>query len=273
MLVCLIALLFFVFFFERKTNSSSLLASLALAIAVNIKLYPALMLGLYIAHGRYREFWRTVVMSLLIFILPLFYFKGLETAREMIVNLSITSADMGTRGYGQKIGISNTIAYLFALFTNRPIMLNAGFARWILLFVSLGAFFAPSVFHGRKPETWCYLGLIGSVIVMFPSFSYVYNGCFLIPALVLFLRDAKSNSTYTWILTVLFIIALLPIPFGPVSVSPSIDLGISQLHSTTCQTSTYPMSLTCLVNSLGYVGIWLAILWRFMAFAKKGVCK
>lgn len=261
-LICLTALLAFFYFFEREDSARCrLCAALCLSIAINIKIYPAVFLLCYLISKRHQEFWLTIGLSAAFFVLPLFYFKGFETFRELVQALASTSAAQTSRGFGRSVGLVGSLSILHGLVVGS---FRESVPHWIAL-IFLAVTFLPTAVltlrgesAGRTPP-WQTACLLGTLAILAPGFSFTYNGVFLIPGLILFLRDAQKSGRNT-LLLVLMLAALLPIPWGTANLFPALNVDVMDYCAMTTGKYAFPVSLTGFVNSLAYIGVYTQLL-------------
>ena len=257
MIICLLFLLVFFIFKDEQSQWKRFLACLSLAVAINIKLYPAIFLLVFVVDRRWRDLGVAIAMAALLFAVPLCYFKGIETLVELYHNLVSTTATMAGLGFGQKLNLSNTIAFTIAFLSGDPFAFVP--SRLINLFL-LGTtmivccilFFKRTVFS-KSDFTWKLALLLASFIVLYPGFSYVYNLCFILPALALFLADRERMDRSTVVYLALFLLAILPIPFSEAAIAPWMDVAMASVSG---GVTVYPMSLTCYVNSIAVAALW-----------------
>ncbi len=253
-LQALLFMLFFLLYYQSEKRWVRNLALFSLALAINIKLYPAIFLLLFVAKRDLRGFFTVIVESLLLFLIPLAAFKGFDTLKEIIYNILFTTDAFGSLGYGQKIGIYNTVDYAIALLsgnahkvTSVPLLMGIMVIGTVLPCIL--AYFWRSKGDKDYPY-WKVALLLGTTVALIPQFSFAYNLCFVIPALVLFLkaeqRMTRSNAVYL----LLFLGTIMPIPFGVSDINPALTAQITG-------PMVYPMTLTCFVNSVCLVGLWL----------------
>ncbi len=88
--IALLSLVFSMFFVFNRNSENKLIREISLillAIAAGIKLYPAVFGLLLITDRKFKEAARLIVYGLICFILPFFFYDGIESIRDLIFNL------------------------------------------------------------------------------------------------------------------------------------------------------------------------------------------
>lgn len=88
--IALLSLVFSMFFVFNRNSENKFIRELSfilLAVAAGIKLYPAAFGLLLITDRKFKESIRLLIYGLICFILPFFFYDGIESIRDLIFNL------------------------------------------------------------------------------------------------------------------------------------------------------------------------------------------
>jgi hypothetical protein len=88
--IALLSLVFSMFFVFNRNSENKFMRELSLillAVAAGIKLYPAAFGLLLITDRKFKESIRLVIYGLICFVLPFFFYDGIESIRDLIFNL------------------------------------------------------------------------------------------------------------------------------------------------------------------------------------------
>lgn len=220
--ILLLAVIFSFLFLNWRNSPSKKkreIALICLAIAFNIKIYPALLGMLLLKEKRWKESFRCALYAIILFFVPFLLFGGAEAFWILIDSLISTTSRFSVQGYGYKVNSSNLFMMLSSLLGNSAIYL----ANTTKLLTYLMTATAMIAFPFLKEE-WKKIALLCTIIITLPDFSYTYNLCYLFLPL-LFLLNQKQSSEATkkdYFYLALFIGAfiLIPIHFAPLNQLP-----------------------------------------------------
>lgn len=197
-LLSFIFLLYFIAHYQSENKVLRETALLSLALSAGLKLYPAAFGILLLYEKRWKEAVRTILYGILALIIPY-----LLTARYLSV---------GEAGSTTNSVIEWAKKLATGLFGVRPLPQQLFFAGSII--VALVGVLVIGIKGNKK--NWIrvfYAGVLAMICGI--QFAYAYTYVFLIPALVLFLREEKELNVKNGIYFVLLCIINLPLPiFG-----------------------------------------------------------
>ena len=258
-IVCFLAILIFLWAYGHEGRAWREVACITIAVAANIKVYPAVFLGMYLADRRFKEFWKAVLYSAVLFVVPFAAFGGFQSFLDMINNLFFETSNTMRQGFGQKVGLANLISFfLNAVQGTADFRFPNGVA--VILLVALDLLVIILRVRSSKNEnggtvgqnTWRLALILGSSITLMPSFSYIYNGLFTLPGIVLLISDYDAIAKkQAWVLLCACLMTVLVIPFTAADITPSMTAAGQYI---------YPVNATHLMASIGYCVIYAAVL-------------
>ncbi len=210
-----IFLLLFIFFYLKKRYAIS---AVILALAISTKLYPAILLVLFIPERKYREIALSLFTTVVITFMSLLFFKG-----GFLPNLSflLEGANFGSNSlFAQFTSItSNTVQRGVTLLTlikifyfetgilpgfikNHFLMIYMIVASMIGLFVLLYVIFL-------EKEMWKKVALLIFSMLLLPPISADYKLLYVFIPLFIFLNN-KNSSRVDLLYLVLFGLMLIP---------------------------------------------------------------
>ena len=220
------------------------LALVALALAFNMKMTPALLGLLLLQKKQYREAFRCVAYGLGLFFFPILLLENNvgETVRRMTEGIRLFSVIGDEPGYGFRISIASWVSLIGAI---------AGFPRimtvcctWILSAIvpimMLMVFLCTDQYWKRA------LALI-LIIACVSAFSWIYNICYLLPVALLFIRSLHEKDRLTksdLLFIILFLLAFIPLPYCDVFTS------MPGTHKTSLNTLISNLSLFLMIACL-----------------------
>ena len=205
LLWALVFSLLFYAFYDSEDVKLRYLAYVSLAIAASIKFYPALLGLLVLKKKRYKEAIVLVILGLVFFILPFFYYDGINSFFSIVKGFSeATRVQTVNQGYGINFCYDNLMGIIGAFM---------GYGKVRVLLIGKVILTAVLVFGclGTKKE-WERLFAIISLCIWIPTFSYTYVLTFLILPIVSFFfsEDNKEVSLKNYIVTFLFVFTMIP---------------------------------------------------------------
>jgi hypothetical protein len=210
-LFALLAVAFFVFNYQSENKGVREAALIALAIAANIKIYPALFGLLLILDGRHKEALRCCCYGLLLFIVPFIFYGGIDTIPFYFQNVfSETSSVFNKVGFSSAIAFSSFASVVQAIITGT----SAHLSNLAVLFgYFLGLICLMSCFFTKT--RWLQTLLICTAMCGMFTMNYQYVLVFMIVPLVLFLNE-KHKKNYIYVILVLLLAGMflwVPVSF------------------------------------------------------------
>ncbi|MEG1301009.1 MAG: glycosyltransferase 87 family protein [Erysipelotrichaceae bacterium] len=236
--IILLAFLFsliFVLNYDSTNKINQIIANVCLAMAAAIKIYPAILFFLYLKNKDYKNFVFGGILSFLFFIIPFFFFGGIDSIISMVNSLLRTTTEGQQIGYGSSFSlltICNIFCKLFDI--NFPYFYISIFSAFI---VSLLFNFCIS-----KSKIDSVLLLALSIIII-PSISYTYSLIFLILPLIFIL---KSKTNY-WYYVIFITLILIPYCFSGIDIA-----GVGN-------NVRYPLTYGNIIQLLSLVVLYLTI--------------
>ena len=221
-------ILVFVRFYNSPNKILKELALISLAAAACMKIYPALFGYLLIKDKKWKEAGRCILYGMLLFVLPFFYFNGIDSIKVMLWNIGDTGLIMNTRGYGYKVNLENTIGFLEEI-SGIPIP-NLAAMIFMALCVAVVLIFAK--------ENWKIQAAIASSMILFVDFSYTYTLVYMAVPLIYFFESRSERKHIDWFYAALFVGMFAPFAFGgynPFGLDPDV---------------LYPLGLTTVIQSI-----------------------
>lgn len=200
----LLLITFFIFEHSNKCCAVRYFSYLCLGIAVGLKIYPILFSLMLLRERNIRVFFIVLFLSLLLLIVPFFFFNGFSDIRIWLDVLIGHGNNISTLFGREYIGFQQFWMYLFsksAYFGS--IASISSILNYIIVFFLL----VNAIISTSTEESVLSIAL---VIVLGQSVSPVYNSIFLIPSFMLFL-NSDNNNKYK---KIFWTITLIPFCFG-----------------------------------------------------------
>lgn len=254
-LLTLLFLTYFVKNYQSENEVKKELALLSLAISVSFKVYPVFFGLLLLRNKQYKEAIRCVIYGLLTFLIPFFFYGGINNITILVANLTKTSGRMGLRGWGYKVNIENTINFLAEAF-HVDLDWTTTIVKLICVVLVAGIFFLSK-------KTWQQYMALTSIMMLFPGFSYTYTLIFATIPLVAFLMDNPQGSTINLMFSILFLGMFAPFPFDG-----------AQLFDA-APSYKYNLNLTTVISSLSLILMvmltFLDVIYNFLGKTSKEI--
>ncbi|MCR4924836.1 MAG: glycosyltransferase 87 family protein [Clostridiales bacterium] len=205
---------YFLVFYDSQNARERLFACFALAFSATLKIYPVLFILLYLPKKRYKEFFTTVIMGLLLAFLPFLFFKqGFANIPQLVKNVLVASNTGFFTAYGGCFSPLVFDACRFLGMNENVSMMFVGLSRYfviLLTLISLALFFI----HHDSLKRWDKLTLLLFPFLYLPSTNRRYCGLFIFSLVILYfatLPERKKASNILFL--VLFLIAFTPLEF------------------------------------------------------------
>jgi hypothetical protein len=199
---------------ESKSPAKQEAGLFLFAIAAALKLYPAIFFLYYAAKKRWREAFRFVLYSLLLFVVPFVFFGGIEGFRYFWKN--ITAVGGGATGVtiagivgmvGEKLGLS----------------LQLGHQVGKIIALAYAALVVWFVFRNIGKCLWQTMALLVSMMIIFVPASGSYCLLYFSVPLFLFVNDLLGRTFWgrrDYLYAVLFALVFYGYPVAGASVTP-----------------------------------------------------
>ena len=228
-LLVMIAVMIFVFYYDSESKVKKEIALLSLAFAAGLKITPAIFGLLLIYNKDWKAAIRAVIYGILFFVLPFFYFDGgMEVVNGFINNFGLNLQLKPGLSSLSINGIANfyyttTIGVLTNTYTeaNPTIDVIVTYLKYILTaFILISNFFIK--------ENWKKILNISIVLVVMPNISARYCLLYLVPFMVIFLKERNESKKNIWDYFILlsFILICLDFRFITTALINRPDLGL-----------------------------------------------
>lgn len=201
--IILVALIFLMLFMNLKDSENRILREVAyicLAVSACIKIYPAIFGLLLLKEKKFKEALRCVAYGILLFVVPFIFMGGLDKIPVMIKSLTAGFGYTSSLGYGYKVNVGNTVAFLTDMvgidITHLELVKNV-FSYGFLLISVISALVLKS--------KWKTVTLLSVLLVAVPSFSYIYGLIFLFIPLIMFMDSEEKRSILDYIYVLFFV--------------------------------------------------------------------
>lgn len=186
-LVVLILLIYAMAFKDSENRALRELSLILIAIAANLKLYPAIFGLLYIKEKRWKEAARLVVYGVVLFVVPFFFMEGFKSMKEFLVIMYL----MQGRSIERLTTVRGVITSAFMYFGGEG-------AKWtghrigmiaenIYLLITLFCFFISK-------SRWKSMFLLISPMVVYVSSAYRYTAAYFLVALLFFFAETEGGA-------------------------------------------------------------------------------
>lgn len=205
-------LIYFVTYYDSENVLLSYFAATCLALVAVIKIYPVLFGILYLEKKYVKQIIYSACLTLILIFLPFLFFEhGFENIPKLIS--TVKNIDGDSFGVIPRFEVKYWITYASYFVFGNASRLNAiaRLARPMVLSFSLLSLFVSIMDKSFENK----LVLILSVILFFPSFSFLYCGIYLSILIIYVLSDDRAELNKSS----LFLIIALFITFIPITIT------------------------------------------------------
>lgn len=244
----LISLLAFVYYYQKKKY---LLSVVFLSFAIAMKLFPIVLLVVYLSDKKYKEIFLTGLFTALLTIFSLLFFKGgfLENLTLLVsgANLVHLNRFLGGDLMVQR-GVSLfTLIKIFLIETD--LLQKVDMVKFLGIYVKtamvVGLFISAYVVFLEK-DFWKKIALLVIAMLLLPQVSADYKLIHMFIPLFLFFNAPKSDRL-DWVYVILFGLLLIPKDYYLLSKVVS-DAGVSDI------------SISVIINQLVMITMLLLII-------------
>lgn len=207
LILAIVAYLLFFYYYNKNDN----LAVLFLSIAIAIKIYPALVLLLFLIDKKYKKLFQCIFITGFLSLFPLIFFKG------GIIN-NIIAFVQAVLGFGggyeyeyMNIYFCTGLNSFFRLIRRMVFGETGGEGIFSLLYVVFAVliFIISTVLLLKEKREYIRCLLLTMLIVFLPPMSYEYNLIYmLVPIVCLLVAEEKDKTSF--VLCVLLSVLLIP---------------------------------------------------------------
>lgn len=206
-LAVVVLLLFATYFMDAEKPLFREIALILIAVAVNIKLYPAIFLLYYLKQKRYPEALRLFLYSALFFFLPFIWTGGLH---GLALYLELLLSGHYNADFMREWSSIRGVSYILGARADLADVVSARIgqvAENLFLLLSVWGLF-------RAKKRWQELFFLSAIMCFYMPTSWVYNTVYLALPLICLLRDETAPTRHTCIYSALFgLIFTIPVWF------------------------------------------------------------
>lgn len=242
----LVSLLFLLLFFYLKDSEKGYQrewALISLAVAANIKIYPAIFGLLLLAEKKYIKAFRCMIYGAILFVFPFFFFGGLKDIPLMFSNIFRTSSSFGGV-YGYQVGIRHLLSYLSAVTGNAEILERTGMLTAFVAIILLFNFFFTKEYFKK-------VLMLGIMCNLIPGFSWLYTTVYILPAVIYYYIDGSDRKNHIY--PICFVLLFCQFPIDISGILPTLkDNGIFVMR--------YNMTLSTVLSN---IALWVLLIVSF----------
>lgn len=242
----LVSLLFLLLFFYLKDSEKGYQrewALISLAVAANIKIYPAIFGLLLLAEKKYIKAFRCMIYGAILFVFPFFFFGGLKDIPLMFSNIFRTSSSFGGV-YGYQVGIRHLLSYLSAVTGNAEILERTGMLTAFVAIILLFNFFFTKEYFKK-------VLMLGIMCNLIPGFSWLYTTVYILPAVIYYYIDGSDRKNHIY--PICFALLFCQFPIDISGILPTLkDNGIFVMR--------YNMTLSTVLSN---IALWVLLIVSF----------
>ncbi len=198
-ILCAICIVVFLFYYRAETYGKRQIALISLAIAVGIKIYPAVLGVLLLREKRYKDTLNCIAYGITLNIVPsLCFTTGLSSVVYMVINATTMISNNSV--IGGKIDLPHLIQMPGEMFGVKYDL--TGYLTIISVFILL---IAIVVVLFSKMEDWKIYSVIILSLIVLESFSPFYYLLYMIAPLMLFLDSSVESKMKEIVYSVMFV--------------------------------------------------------------------
>ncbi len=202
-LLSLVFTMFFVFYRDSENKFLRELSFVLLAIAAGIKLYPAVFGLLLITDRKFKQAFRLIIYGLIFFIVPFFFYDGIESIIDLYNNLGRFS----DKSSG-KISPAFVCVNVLAMYANMLLKIDYTVIYNFLVTVTYLSAASILIF---SPKQWQKVWAICYMIMNYQSTGRTYILVFAIIPFIMFIASEKFRKRDVPYF-IIFLLVLLVIP-------------------------------------------------------------
>ena len=192
-LVAVLGTAIFVFYYDNKCRWKKEIALISLAIAVNIKVVPAVFGALLICNKDWQAICRTLLYGSIFFVLPFYFFEGgINNLPLMISHINQFLNHYAYDGVVSGAGIYSVFYQFFVfLFGDNYRMGDTIYKSLRIVSYEVSFILFLGLFHFK--EKWKQVLNLMIIMLIVPSVAFQYYFLLSIPATILFLNSFSGN--------------------------------------------------------------------------------
>jgi hypothetical protein len=215
----------YLLYYDSDDNNKRIIATICLALAAVLKIYPVLLGFLYLEQKQYKDIFLSAIITLLLCFIPFVFFRGgFSNIFQLIDNVRSNSESYNFDHLYPRFSLSHLVYYALILLglADKMVLSLSNVAYYVIILVSIFSICCSLLTKNR----WEKITLLILVLIYLPVNSALYCGLYLFPVIILFFATIKDRSgVFNGFILIVFIILLNPFQF---SVSyKNIDIGIN----------------------------------------------
>ena len=200
----------FIAFYDSESRKDKIIAIIAIALAVTLKIYPVLFGFLYLEKKQYKEIIASALLTIFLIFVPFLFFKrGFDNIPQLIENIRLNAEH-----YHYKAHFCFNLRYLsydFFIklnFSSGKVEFFTNISQVILILISVFSIVFSILINNR----WLKIALLTMTILFLPVFSVWYCGLYMFPLIILFFGTVEERSKiFNYYTLIVFIICLCPL--------------------------------------------------------------
>lgn len=212
-ILSMLFVLIFIYGYDHPNTKIQHIAYISLACASALKIYPAILGILVVQQKKLKNIIVLLIYGILFFVVPFFIYGTPKDIIKMFSNAfslnKETIIDTRNFGYGFKINIQNFLNAIGEYFKIDLNNFSAVLNIVILILLILCSLVCT--------EQWQKIACLSLIIVIIPTFSWIYNAIYMFPVIVYFLKEKiiqKKIRIKDYIYLLLLLFVFIPLPYG-----------------------------------------------------------
>jgi hypothetical protein len=213
-LIAVSFVVYFLAYYESNSKNERFFSLFSLCIAVVLKGYPVIFGLLLLKKSQYKSIIFCIFFTLIISILPFFFFKNNLNNIPQFLNNFITNGDSyNYKQFFPRFGFPHLVFLIskYLKLNNNTIDFLITISKYLMYAVTV---FTIYIFFKEK-DKWKSISFLTIILIQIPINSALYTGLYFLPVIILFFKSYKNASILNYIYVFLFILFLNPfqIPF------------------------------------------------------------
>ena len=205
-IVALIAVMFFLRYYDSDDKKLRILAYIALSVAAAIKIYPAVFGLLVLGKKRWNEVLLLIISGLSLFFIPFLFFGGTYDVIRMLQGILISGEEQAAYGSNFNFSIVNLNNMLFELF-DKQLDINGLYIQLFGLVVGIIIFLLADELYKKTMA-------LTLMCIWTPTFSYTYMLILFIPCLLILCnKDVLFKIDYFYGICLSLLLCPVSLPF------------------------------------------------------------
>jgi hypothetical protein len=214
-------------YYDSDDKNKRMAASICLALAAVLKIYPVLLVFLYFDKKQYKDIFFSAILALLFAFIPFVFFKGgFSNIIQLINNMKVHSGSYDFIRLYPRFSFPHLSYYALALsgLGDKIALLLSNIVYYFTILISIFSILCSLLTKNK----WIKMTLLILTMIYLSVNSALYCGLYLFPVIIYFFAIIKDRSNvFNGFLLLVFIILLNPFQF---SISyKNINIGINYI--------------------------------------------